>query len=124
MAISPPARRDCTQKGEQNHAKPGGAFYFDVFNLRDTNEWGPNALAQFNALRLDRAGYDEGDFHKKTGGEASAFLHYFKEEELVDFIKRTCRRNRSDSYWLCKILGQIFQEKDKGSLFVKARKGA
>ena len=107
------------------HLKPGGTFYFDTFNLEDTNEWGPNALAQFKTLKLDKAGYDPGDlFYKKVGGKASAFLHYFKENEIVELLNQAGFEEVAVTHvGYVKYSGKIFQEKDKGSLFIKARKG-
>ena len=61
--------------------KPGGAFYFDLFNIDDKYEWGLNAIDVFNEYNLDYFGYEKGDvFYRRTMGKKIAFLHYFEEE--------------------------------------------
>lgn len=63
--------------------KPGGIFCFDVFNRDNHNEWGPNAVKIFHTHRLAEAGYEEGDvFYRKSGGNTSAFLHYFSRNGI------------------------------------------
>lgn len=57
--------------------KPGGRFYFDVFNVENPNEWGPEAMRVFEELNLELEGYEPGDlFYKRHNGESVAFLHY------------------------------------------------
>ena len=68
--------------------KPGAAFYFDVFNLNDPNEWGINALRVFRDYNLDYFGYERGDvFYKKKGSDELAFLHYFDEKKLIALLE-------------------------------------
>ena len=40
--------------------RPGGRFYFDVFNADNPNEWGPEALRLFDHLNLAGEGYERG----------------------------------------------------------------
>lgn len=124
--ITTRAKRLAVLQKVLKYLKPGGTFYFDLFNLEDKNEWGPNALNQFETLKLDKAGYESGDlFYKKVGGKASAFLHYFKEDEILELVQEAGFEEVEVIHiGYVKYPGQIFQEKDKGSLFVKARKGA
>ena len=57
--------------------RPGGRFYFDVFNVANPNEWGPAATRLFEELNLEQEGYERGDlFYKRHGGDTVAFLHY------------------------------------------------
>ncbi len=57
--------------------RPGGRFYFDVFNADNPNEWGPEALRLFDHLNLAGEGYERGDlFYRRHDGESVAFLHY------------------------------------------------
>ncbi len=68
--------------------KPGGVFYFDVFNINDPYEWGPRALALFEEYNLDYFGYEKGDvFYKRKEMEKVSFLHYFEEERLVALLE-------------------------------------
>ncbi len=82
------AERMASLKKIHRSLKPGGLFFFDVFNQHDTNEWGPQALKAFDELKLGQHGYERGDvFYKKQGGQGIAFLHYCVEDELVDFLE-------------------------------------
>jgi len=68
--------------------KPGGAFYFDVFNIDDKYEWGKNALDVFKEYNLDFFGYEKGDvFYRRTIGDKIAFLHYFEEGRSIALLK-------------------------------------
>jgi len=68
--------------------RPGGRFYFDVFNLDNANEWGPEARRAFDELNLGDEGYEEGDlFYKRHNGKAVCFLHYFTREGILDMVK-------------------------------------
>ena len=54
--------------------RPGGRFYFDVFNVANPNEWGPAATRLFEELNLEQEGYERGDlFYKRHGGDTVAF---------------------------------------------------
>jgi len=68
--------------------KTGGRFYFDVFNIDNAYEWGPEAMRLFNQLNLDQEGYEKGDlFYKRHGGDTVAFLHYCSESGIVDLVE-------------------------------------
>ena len=55
--------------------KPGGAFYFDVFNLNDPYEWGGRALSVFEEYKLDFFGYEKGDvFYRRKGMDEVSFF--------------------------------------------------
>ena len=41
--------------------KSGGRFYFDVFNVENPKEWGPEATEIYDDLNLGREGYERGD---------------------------------------------------------------
>lgn len=63
--------------------KPGAALYFDVFNLHDQLEWGPQILVNHQKQSLDQLGYQLGDtFYKRVEGENLSFLHYFLKDEI------------------------------------------
>lgn len=67
--------------------KPGGRFYFDVFNVENPHEWGPEAVRIFDELNLQEEGYECGDvFYKRHDGEAVAFLHYTTRERMEDLV--------------------------------------
>lgn len=69
--------------------RPGGQFFFDVFNVNDTSEWGPLAVKAFEEQKLDRFGYERGDvFYRKIGGDGIAFLHYCEEGSLVELVQK------------------------------------
>lgn len=104
--------------------KPGGYFYFDAFNLEDQNEWGPAALKAYEEQHLDKYGYERGDlFYQKTGGLATAFLHYFTENELIDLVESAGFRIEDIKYigYVTKS-GEIVKSKTEGFFFVKATK--
>ena len=68
--------------------KPGGRFYFDVFNLDNANEWGPEALRNFKELNLSEEGYEQGDlFYKRHNGTSVSFLHYFTQDGIAEMVK-------------------------------------
>lgn len=68
--------------------KPGGRFYFDVFNLENPYEWGPEATRVFDHLGLESEGYERGDlFYKRHGGETVTFLHYCTEERMTALVE-------------------------------------
>ena len=47
---------------------------FDVFNVDNPNEWGPEALHLFEELELANEGYERGDlFYRRHGGDTVAF---------------------------------------------------
>jgi cysteine dioxygenase len=120
---NPHERKEALQKIHK-HLKTGAALYFDVFNLQDNNEWGPQAVEVFNTLELKNMGYQLGDiFYKKTGGDAIAYLHYFDKTELhqlltdcgfgVEWIKHIGYSYKP---------GQELTEAEGGKLFIKAVK--
>jgi ubiquinone/menaquinone biosynthesis C-methylase UbiE len=106
------------------HLQPGAPLYFDVFNLEDKNEWGPSAMQYFEQQDLEVFGYDPGDvFYKKVGGEAVAFLHYFRSAEIEDLVKEAGLQ----TVWIKHIgyahrSGQLLETDNEGSLFVKVVK--
>jgi len=109
-----------------DHLKPGGTFYLDVFNLDDKTEWGPRALSYYNNLKLGLSGYEEGDvFYKKLEGKEIAFLHYFREREIEDLLYEV-GFNSVEIIHVGYVHnpGEILEEKDRGALFIKARKSA
>lgn len=68
--------------------KPGGRFYFDVFNVENPKEWGPEAMLAFEAYNLVNEGYEPGDlFYKRHEGQAVAFLHYCTSEGIVELVE-------------------------------------
>ena len=107
-----------------DYLKPGGIFYLDVFNLDDKTEWGPRALEYYTKGKLALSGYEAGDvFYKKLEGKEIAFLHYFSESE----IKELLLESGFDKVEIIHIgyvhnPSEILKEKDRGALFIKARK--
>ena len=68
--------------------RPGGRFYFDVFNVENPNEWGPEAVHLFEELELANEGYEKGDlFYKRHGGDTVAFLHYCSQNGIMDLVE-------------------------------------
>lgn len=66
----------------------GGRFYFDVFNVENSFEWGPEAVRLYEELGLDQEGYEKGDlFYKRHGGQTVAFLHYCAEKDIVQLVE-------------------------------------
>jgi ubiquinone/menaquinone biosynthesis C-methylase UbiE/predicted metal-dependent enzyme (double-stranded beta helix superfamily) len=103
--------------------KPGGVFFFDVFNSNDPYEWGARALSVFNEYKLDFFGYEKGDvFYKRTGMDEVSFLHYFEEERLVALLESLgfkCEKVFHVGYVYKS--GQLVN-KEEGKLFIKAVK--
>lgn len=102
---------------------PGGAFYFDLFNINDKYEWGHNALDVFEEYNLDWFGYEKGDvFYRRTKGEKIAFLHYFDKVKTIAILKSI----GFSVAWVTPIgymkqSGEILEDKN-GKLFIKAVK--
>ncbi len=68
--------------------KPGGRFYFDVFNVDNPNEWGPEALRLFEQLDLEMEGYESGDlFYRRHQGRSMAFLHYCRRDGITGLVE-------------------------------------
>lgn len=103
--------------------KPGGAFYFDLFNIDDKYEWGLNAINVFEEYNLDYFGYEKGDvFYRRTMGEKIAFLHYFEEDRTTAILNSI--RFKVD--WVEHIgymydTGKVIEDKN-GKLFYKVVK--
>ena len=67
--------------------RPGGQFIFDVFDVSDPGEWGPDSIRQFKEQRLAAQGYEEGDvFYKRSNGEELAFMHYCDRNRLEELV--------------------------------------
>lgn len=107
-----------------NHLTPGGSLFLDVFNIHDKHEWGANAMHTFDQMDLVHWGYEKGDvFYKKTNANEVAFLHYFDEADLVKLLEETgfeIEYIKHIGYVYRS--GDILDNKDEGSLFVKAVK--
>ena len=68
--------------------RPGGRFYFDVFNLDNANEWGPDALRAFEELNLSEVGYELATcFTSGTTESRCPFLHYFTKAGIVEMVE-------------------------------------
>lgn len=68
--------------------RPGGQFIFDVFDVGDPGEWGPDSIRQFNEQRLAAQGYEEGDvFYKRSNGDELAFMHYCDRNRLEELVR-------------------------------------
>ena len=71
----------------QKMLRPGGQFIFDVFDVSDPGEWGPDSIRQFNEQRLAAQGYEEGDvFYKRSNGDELAFMHYCDRNRLEELV--------------------------------------
>lgn len=67
--------------------RSGGRFYFDVFDVENPNEWGPEAIRLFDTLDLASEGYERGDlFYRRHHGEAVAFLHYCTASGIEELV--------------------------------------
>ena len=67
--------------------RPGGQLIFDVFDISDPGEWGPDSVRQFKEQRLAAQGYEEGDvFYKRSNGDELAFMHYCDRNRLEEFV--------------------------------------
>ena len=87
-----PTMEDRLRSLKQVHKclKSGGRFYFDVFNVDNPHEWGPEAMAMYNELGLGAEGYEPGDlFYKRHGGETVAFLHYCTQECIRKLVEES-----------------------------------
>lgn len=116
-------RRDALTKIFE-HLRPGGCFFFDVFNAHDKNEWGPSAIRHFEKLNLDEFGYERGDvFYKKNGGQEVAFLHYCREEGILQLLESVgFVVDRLEHVGYVHKSGEILDKDSEGSLFIKAVK--
>jgi len=67
--------------------KPGGIFFFDVMNINDVTEWGPEIQKEFQEKKLSENGYDLGDvFYRRIGADEVAFFHYFSDKEIEELV--------------------------------------
>ena len=107
--------------------RPGGRFYFDVFNVDNPNEWGPEALALFEELELANEGYERGDlFYKRHGGQTVAFLHYCTAEG-IQLLVESCGFNVHAVHrigYVDRPGEQLGEEGDRGNLLIVAEKPA
>lgn len=105
-----------------DHLTPGGTVYLDVFNVADKNEWGPQAVKLYEKLNLKEMGYERGDvFYRKTGGQATAFLHYFSENEITSLLEEAGMEVRDIHHVGYTVKpGDILENRDEGALFVIA----
>lgn len=104
--------------------KKGGILFFDVFNVNDKYEWGANAVDRYHDYQLDQWGYEKGDvFYKKTEGDEVAFLHYFEQQSLTDLLVECgFKVERIDHIGYVHRSGELLDNPDEGSLFIKAIK--
>ena len=118
------AERKEALKKVYDSLKPGGFLFFDVFNLNDRNEWGPQALKAYHDNDLSEFGYEKGDvFYKKVGGNEVAFLHYCEEDPLIKFLQGIGFNIVSiEHIGYVKRSGEILKQKDEGALFIVAQK--
>ena len=114
--------RQCALRKIHQALRPGGRLYLDVFNLDNSNEWGPLARQHYEHLNLGAEGYDPGDvFYRKAEYDSIAFLHYFSMDEI--------RRLLEDSGFIVQRIqgvgyarnpGQLVDRLDNGNLFIIA----
>ncbi|MEM6265650.1 MAG: methyltransferase domain-containing protein [Bacteroidota bacterium] len=102
--------------------KPGAPFLFDVFNLYNENEWGPKAVATYERMHLQKAGYEKGDvFYRRAEGTAIAYLHYFSEQEIRELLALAGFEVRSlFTIGYAKDSGQIKANTSEGFFFLHA----
>ena len=105
--------------------RPGGRLYFDVFNVDNPNEWGPEALHLFEELELANEGYERGDlFYKRHGGQTVAFLHYCSQEGIRSLVE-LCGFRVHDVHrigYVDRPGEQLQQEEEGGNLLIFAEK--
>lgn len=105
--------------------RPGGRLYFDVFNVDNPNEWGPEALHLFEELELANEGYERGDlFYKRHGGQTVAFLHYCSQEGIRSLVE-SCGFHVHDVHrigYVDRPGEQLQQEEEGGNLLIFAEK--
>ena len=116
-------RRASLQK-MADQLRVGGRLYIDVFNVDDHSEWGPSAVRVYDALQLDHLGYERGDvFYRKSGGKATAYLHYFSETEIIELVTSVgLKVVRTHHIGYTKRPGEILENSRDGVLFVIAEK--
>lgn len=96
--------------------KPGGRFYFDVFNVENPHEWGPEATRVYDELHLESEGYERGDlFYKRHGGHTVTFLHYCAADRIRALVE-SCGMRVVD-------LHRIGYVQDAGALLAESQAG-
>lgn len=117
-------RRIDSLKKVYMYLKKGGFFYFDLFNLNNENEWGPQAEKYFHENNLEKHAYDLGDvFYRLTIGKRVAFLHYFTEKEITALLVSIGFKIIKIHYiGYVKNPGELVQNKNSGNIFIIAQK--
>ena len=113
-----------TLRKVHSYLKEDGVFYFDVFSLRNRNEWGSLVENAFEERRLEEFGYQLGDvFYRKRGLNELAFLHYSTEQEISELLDRCGFEVFSLSYvGYAKNPGEFVGSELEGNIFIGARK--
>ncbi len=109
------------------HLRYQGSFYFDVFNLKDEDERGPELEQRFEREDWVSKGYEKGDaFFRAPGSPSISFWHYFTKDEVEGLL-------RSTGFRLSRILNvahdaeiesKILSSSNRGNLLVRAIKVA
>jgi len=107
-----------------SYLKPDGVFYFDIFSLRNKNEWGGLVERKFHEKKLENFGYQKGDvFYRKKELTEVAFLHYFTVKE-IEFLLNKCGFKITNIRYVgySKNPGEIVSDEESGNIFIESRK--
>lgn len=101
-----------------------GTVYFDVFSLKNQNEWGGLADRSFDQKNMKAYGYQRGDlFYQKKGLQEIAFIHYFTLEE-INLLLTACglKINNVQYVGYAKNPGDLVDSEHLGNILIEAKK--
>lgn len=103
LGLSPSIKSRTNQLDKiASHLRTGGRLYFDVMNLFDKSEWGPELTNEFHQRDLAQNGYELGDvFYRRIGSNQVSFFHYFQFDEVKTLLMKTGFRLLNHYYIDC-----------------------
>lgn len=105
------------------HLRKNGILFFDVLNIDDVDEWGPEVRKVFEKEELEKHGFELGDvMYRKIGFPEVSYYHYFSLSEVQELLSKAGFEIKEICY-----LGygkQYGQETDAkhGAMLVRAEK--
>lgn len=116
--------RITTLKKIASYLTDNGTIYFDVFSLKNINEWGGLADQSFIEKNMKEFGYQRGDiFYRKKGLNEIAFIHYFTLKEINLLMKKCGLKVTKVKYvGYSKNPGALVSNQQNGNILIEAQK--
>lgn len=105
------------------HLRKKGALFFDVLNIDDVDEWGPEVRKVFEEEELEKHGFELGDvMYRKIGSPEVSYYHYFSLSEVEELLSKAGFEMKEICYLgYGKHYGQE-TDADHGAMLVRAEK--